>query len=251
MCGLTALPATTRCRSISKVLQGGVTLLHAYRFGLLMVGVMLLVSGCGVPGTVQALSPAGTDTPTPAGPAQVQTPGPGVEMQAAAGTPAGQGPSEEQLKLLASLKSLGAAPELSGGPWLNSEPLRLADLKGKVVLVEFWTFGCINCQHVIPAIRGWYNTYKDQGLVIIGVHTPEFDYEKDLNNVKEGLTRLEVPYPVVLDNDWTTWHAYRNRYWPAFYLIDKAGAIRYVHAGEGDYEHTEEVIKALLAENRS
>ena len=226
-------------------------MLYTYRFGLLMVGLMFLVSGCGVPGTVQALSPAGTETPTPAGSAQVQTPGPSVEMQAAGGTPAGQGPSEEQLKLLASLKGLGTAPELSGGAWLNSGPLKLGDLKGKVVLVEFWTFGCINCQHVIPAVRSWYNTYKDQGLAIIAVHTPEFDYEKDLNNVKEGLTRLDVPYPVVLDNDWTTWHAYRNRYWPAFYLIDKAGNIRYVHAGEGDYERTEEVIKALLAENRS
>ena len=227
-------------------------MLHAYRFGLLMIGLALLVSGCGVPGTVQASSPAGTETPTPASSAQVQqTPGAGVEMQAAGGAPAGQGPSEEQLKLLASLKSLEPAPELSGGAWLNSEPLRLGDLKGKVVLVEFWTFGCINCQHVIPAVRGWYNTYKDQGLVIVAVHTPEFDYEKDLNNVKEGLSRLDVPYPVVLDNDWKTWHAYRNRYWPAFYLVDKAGAIRYVHAGEGDYDRTEAVIKALLAENRS
>ena len=226
-------------------------MLHAYRFGLLMVGLMLLVSGCGAPSTAQALSPAGTETPAPAGSAQMQTPGPSVEMQAAGSTPAGQGPSEEQLKLLASLKSLGDAPELSGGAWLNSEPFRLGDLKGKVVLVEFWTFGCINCQHVIPAVRGWYNTYKDQGLVIVAVHTPEFDYEKDLNNVKEGLSRLDVPYPVVQDNDWKTWRAYRNRYWPAFYLVDKAGAIRYVHAGEGDYDRTEAVIKALLAEHQS
>jgi thiol-disulfide isomerase/thioredoxin len=236
--------------------------LHAYHFWLLTVGLALLVSGCGVPGTAQALSPAATGTPTPvvtetptpassARAQRVQTPEPSGEMQAAESTPASQGPSEEQLKLLASLKSMGAAPELAGGPWLNSEPLKLSDLKGKVVLVEFWTFGCINCQHVIPAVRNWYNTYKDQGLVIIGVHTPEFDYEKDLNNVKDGLTRLDVPYPVVLDNDWATWHAYRNRYWPAFYLVDKAGDIRYFHAGEGDYDRTEAAIKALLAENRS
>jgi thiol-disulfide isomerase/thioredoxin len=258
MCGLTAPPVTTWCRLTSSVLQGGVTLLHIYRFGLLMVGLALVVSGCGAPGTVQASSPAGTETPAPAGSAQAQTPEPGVEMQrvpasgpGAAGTPAGQGPSEEQLKLLASLKSQGVAPDLSGGPWLNSEPLKLSDLKGKVILVEFWTFGCINCQHVIPSVRSWYNTYKDQGLVVIGVHTPEFDYEKDLSNVKAGLSRLDVPYPVVLDNDWTTWHAYRNRYWPAFYLVDKAGDIRYVHAGEGDYDRTEAVIQALLAENRS
>ncbi len=227
-------------------------MLHAYRFGLLMVGLMLLASGCGAPGAAQALSPAGTEalTPTPAASAQAPAPEASVEARTA-GAPAGQGPSEEQLKLLHSLKSLGPAPELSGGAWLNSGPLKLGDLQGKVVLVEFWTFGCINCQHVIPALRSWYNTYKDQGLVIIAVHTPEFDYEKDLNNVKEGLTRLDVPYPVVLDNDWATWHAYRNRYWPAFYLIDKAGAIRYAHAGEGEYDRTEAVIKALLAENRS
>jgi thiol-disulfide isomerase/thioredoxin len=216
--------------------------LNAYRFELLLVGLMLLASGCGVPGTVQALAPAAPSVA--ATPAPVQTPGAGVEA-------AGQGPSEEQLKLLAGLKSPGAAPELSGGTWLNSAPLKLGDLRGKVVLVEFWTFGCINCQHVIPALRGWYSAYKDQGLVIIGVHTPEFDYEKDLNNVKEGLSRLAVPYPVVLDNDWTTWRAYRNSYWPAFYLVDKTGNIRYVHAGEGDYDRTEAVIKALLAENRS
>jgi len=135
--------------------------LHVYRFGLLMVGLMLLVSGCGVPSTVQALSPARAETPlapalatpAPVETGRVHTPAASAEAQAA-GTPAGQEPSEEQLKLLASLKSLGAAPELSGGAWLNSEPLKLGDLKGKVVLVEFWTFGCINCQHVIPAVRG-------------------------------------------------------------------------------------------------
>jgi hypothetical protein len=100
-------------------------------------------------------------------------------------------------------------------------------------------------------VREWYNTYKDDGLVVIGVHTPEFNYEKDLNNVKEALVRLDVPYPVALDNDWKTWRAYRNRYWPAMYLIDKAGNIRYLHIGEGDYDRTQEVIEALLAEDSS
>jgi hypothetical protein len=104
---------------------------------------------------------------------------------------------------------------------------------------------------VIPSVREWYNTYKDDGLVVIGVHTPEFNYEKDLNNVKEALVRLDVPYPVALDNDWKTWRAYRNRYWPATYLIDKAGDIRYLHIGEGGYDRTQEVIKALLAEGSS
>jgi hypothetical protein len=100
-------------------------------------------------------------------------------------------------------------------------------------------------------VREWYNTYKDDGLAVIGVHTPEFNYEKDSNNIKEALVRLDVPYPVALDNDWKTWRAYRNRYWPALYLIDKAGDIRYLHIGEGGYDRTEEVIKALLAEGSS
>ena len=101
---------------------------------------------------------------------------------------------------------------------------------------------------MIPSVREWYNTYQGDGLVIIGVHTPEFGYEKELGNVQQALTRLDVPYPVALDNDWKTWRAYRNRYWPAMYLIDKAGDIRYVHVGEGDYARTEAVIQALLAE---
>jgi hypothetical protein len=100
-------------------------------------------------------------------------------------------------------------------------------------------------------VREWYNTYKDDGLVVIGVHTPEFNYEKDLNNVKEALVRLDVPYPVALDNDWKTWRAYRNRYWPAMYLIDKTGEVRYLHIGEGGYDRTQEVIEALLAEDSS
>jgi peroxiredoxin len=104
---------------------------------------------------------------------------------------------------------------------------------------------------VIPSVREWYNTYKDDGLVVIGVHTPEFNYEKNLNNVKEALVRLDVPYPVALDNDWKTWRAYRNRYWPATYLIDKAGEVRYLHIGEGGYDRTQEVIEALLAEGSS
>jgi hypothetical protein len=104
---------------------------------------------------------------------------------------------------------------------------------------------------VIPSLREWHSTYQDDGLVIIGVHTPEFNYEKDSDNVKEALIRLDVPYPVTLDNDYKIWRAYRNRYWPAMYLIDKSGNIRYVHIGEGRYDQTEEVIKALLAEDLS
>lgn len=100
-------------------------------------------------------------------------------------------------------------------------------------------------------MREWHNAYKDDGLVVIGVHTPEFSRERALDNVKEALVRLDVPYPVALDNDWKTWRAYRNRYWPAMYLVDKAGNIRYIHIGEGRYDRTEEVIKALLVEDLS
>lgn len=140
----------------------------------------------------------------------------------------------EQVRLLASLKSQGAAPELFNRVWLNSPPLRLADLRGKVIVIDFWTFDCINCIHVIPSVREWYNKYKDASLVVIGVHSPEFDYEHDLHNVNDAIARLNVPYPVAIDNDFATWQAYRNRYWPALYFVDKAGRIRHVHIGEGD-----------------
>ena len=160
-------------------------------------------------------------------------------------------PTPEPLNLLKNLKSQGAAPELSNQVWLNSLPLKLADLRGKVVVVDFWTFGCINCIHVIPSVREWYNKYKDKGLVVIGVHSPEFEHEKEWNNVQDAIVRLGVPYPVAIDNDFHTWRAYRNRYWPTLYFIDKAGRIRHVHIGEGDYEQSEQVIRALLAENVS
>ena len=147
------------------------------------------------------------------------------------------------------LKDYGPAPELSNDVWLNSEQaLRLADLRGKVVLLDMWTFGCINCQHVIPSLREWHDTYGGQGLVVIGNHFPEFGYEEDLGNLKEALVRLEIPYPVAQDNEGKTWGAYKNHYWPTLYLIDKRGHIRYQHIGEGAYGETDNAILALLAE---
>lgn len=147
------------------------------------------------------------------------------------------------------LKDMGPAPELENKVWLNIEkPLRLADLRGKVVLLEMWTFDCINCQHVMPSLKGWHEKYKDQGLVLIGNHFPEFTYEADLNNLKDAIKRFELPYAVAQDNDGTTWQAYRNHYWPALYLIDKVGHIRYLRIGEGGYEETESAITSLLAE---
>ena len=150
---------------------------------------------------------------------------------------------------LVSLPDLGPAPELSNTTWLNVDaPLRLADLRGKVVIVEMWTFGCINCQHVMPSLKDWYARYKDEGLVIIGNHYPEFSYEKDLANLKDAIVQDDIQYPVAQDNDGATWRAYQNHYWPALYLIDKQGHIRYVHIGEGGYKETENNIQALLAE---
>jgi thiol-disulfide isomerase/thioredoxin len=149
-----------------------------------------------------------------------------------------------------SLPDLGEAPELENDVWLNtSQPLRLADLRGKVVLLDMWTFGCINCQHVVPSLRQWHDSYSGQGLVVIGNHYPEFDYESDLDNLKAAVERLEIPYAVAQDNDGKTWRAYNNRYWPTAYLIDKRGHIRYVHIGEGSYEETEAAIESLLAES--
>jgi len=149
----------------------------------------------------------------------------------------------------ASLPDLGLAPELTNDTWLNVDaPLRLADLRGKVVIVEMWTFGCINCQHVMPSLKEWHSKYKDQGLVIIGNHFPEFSYEKDLQNLKQAIAEDGIEYAVAQDNNGDTWRAYKNQYWPTLYLIDKQGHIRYVHIGEGRFKETEENTKALLAE---
>lgn len=150
----------------------------------------------------------------------------------------------------ADLPDLGAAPELQNSVWLNTDrPLRLADLRGKVVLLDMWTFDCINCRNVIPALRDWHTKYAEQGLVVIGNHFPEFDYERDLNNLKEAVQRLNMPYAVAQDNDGATWQAYQTRYWPTLFLIDKHGHVRYTHIGEGAYGETEQAIRDLLKEN--
>jgi thiol-disulfide isomerase/thioredoxin len=147
------------------------------------------------------------------------------------------------------LRDYGPAPELHDSVWLNSpRALRLAELRGQVVLLHMWTFGCINCIRTLPYTHQWHDQYADQGLVVIGNHYPEFDYEADLNNLKQALVRLDVPYPVIQDNFRETWNAYNNRYWPTMYLIDKQGHIRYWHIGEGRYAQTEQAIQLLLAE---
>jgi cytochrome c biogenesis protein CcdA/thiol-disulfide isomerase/thioredoxin len=141
------------------------------------------------------------------------------------------------------------APELiPGGQWFNTQPLTLKQLKGKVVIIDFWTYSCINCQRTLPYLRNWWQKYKDMGLVIIGVHAPEFEFEKNPKNVAQALKDFQLIYPVMQDNDFATWRAYDNHYWPAKYIIDKDGYIRYTHFGEGEYNQTEQVIQTLLKE---
>ena len=147
------------------------------------------------------------------------------------------------------LADYGPAPEiLTDGEWFNSAPLTMEELKGKVVVVDFWTYSCINCIRTLPYLKSWYETYKNQGLVIVGVHTPEFAFEQNPANVQKAIADLGVTWPVVLDNSFTQWRAYDNRFWPAHYFIDTAGIIRYFHFGEGEYDTGEQVIRQLLAE---
>ncbi len=143
----------------------------------------------------------------------------------------------------------GMLPPLTGATaWINSAPLTPEALKGKVVLVDFWTYSCINCLRSIPYVRAWAEKYKDKGLVVIGVHAPEFAFEKQLANVKTAGADLKIGYPVAVDNDFAIWRAFNNQYWPAHYFIDAEGRIRHHHFGEGSYEESERVIKELLAE---
>jgi cytochrome c biogenesis protein CcdA/thiol-disulfide isomerase/thioredoxin len=150
------------------------------------------------------------------------------------------------------LPVLGRAPEFVGiSHWVNTpgdRPLPLSALRGKVVLVDFWTYSCINCIRTLPHLRSWYAAYRKSGLVIVGVHTPEFAFEHVLSNVRGASKRLKVTWPVALDNGYKTWNAYSNEYWPAEYLIDKTGRVRHVHFGEGEYDETEQAIRELLAE---
>ncbi len=151
------------------------------------------------------------------------------------------------------LPNYGQAPEFKDiDAWVNTEKnLTMDDLKGKVVLVDFWTYSCINCIRTLPYVTAWYEKYKDQGFVVIGVHTPEFEFEKVLANVQTAIKRHGINYPVALDNGFGTWNNYNNHYWPAHYLIDRDGNVRYYHFGEGKYEETENTIAELLGMNKT
>jgi cytochrome c biogenesis protein CcdA/thiol-disulfide isomerase/thioredoxin len=160
------------------------------------------------------------------------------------------------MMMMMSAKASGAPsgpqtmPDLSGAvAWLNSPPLNAEQLKGHVVLVDFWTYSCINCLRSIPYVRAWAEKYKDSGLIVLGIHTPEFAFEKDLDNVKRAVGELKITYPVALDNDYKIWKAFNNSYWPADYLVDATGKIRFHHFGEGKYDESEQQIQQLLKEH--
>jgi thiol-disulfide isomerase/thioredoxin len=140
------------------------------------------------------------------------------------------------------------APDFKGiDNWFNSAPLELRQLRGKVVLVDFWTFDCINCAHTLPYIKDWNARYRDKGLVVVGVHSPEYAFERDTGNLRKAIARNGITYPVAQDNQFATWQAYGNQYWPALYLIDQNGKLVYSHYGEGQYAQTEQKIRSLLA----
>ncbi|MCK1385975.1 thioredoxin family protein [Bradyrhizobium sp. 21] len=141
----------------------------------------------------------------------------------------------------------GTAPDFTGiNTWFNSKPLNIADLRGKVVLVDFWTYGCVNCVNTLPHVTELYAKYKDKGLVVVGVHTPEFPFERSAANVQAALKRHGITYPVAQDNDSRTWNAYRNQYWPAQYIIDQNGKIVFQHEGEGRYDEIDRTVGRLL-----
>lgn len=143
----------------------------------------------------------------------------------------------------------GAAPDFTGiDHWLNGPPQSLAQLRGKVVLVDFWTYTCINCIHTLPYVERWHEKYHAQGLAVIGVHTPEYPFERSTDKVRDAARRFGLTYPIAQDNEYATWRAYGNQYWPAFYLIDRSGHIVYRQFGEGDYEKTEAEIEKLIAQ---
>jgi thiol-disulfide isomerase/thioredoxin len=173
---------------------------------------------------------------------------PAITRGLAAATSSGSSPASLEADTLIPAAKATAAPELAKGNWTNSDPLTLDKLRGRVVLVEFWTFGCYNCRNTLPSVRDWDARYRDRGLTIVGVHTPETDSEYSLDNVRKQVPALGIKYPVVTDNDYQTWKAYGVEAWPTIFVLDKQGRVRWEHVGEGCYEETEGVIKTLLAE---
>jgi len=182
--------------------------------------------------------PAATQAPSPQPTAQ-----PAAAMAEPTAMPA---PTEVPVSLL---PNEPIAPVIQSDTWINvTQPIVWDSLRGQVAMVEFWTFGCINCQHVLPQLKQTYADYKDRGFTIVSVHSPEFDHEKDIDNVRAAVKREGIEYPVAIDNDFANWRRYRNRYWPAWYLVDKRGVIRFTHVGEGGDAETRQWIETLLVE---
>jgi thiol-disulfide isomerase/thioredoxin len=164
-----------------------------------------------------------------------------------------RGPSVDQANagaMLSAAHTPATAPNFVGiQAWFNSAPLNIADLRGKVVLVDFWTYGCYNCVNTLPYVTRLYDSYKDKGLVVVGVHTPELPFEKSAGNVQAAIKRHGIRYPVAQDNEYATWNAYHNQYWPAQYIVDQTGKIVFAHAGEGQYDEIERTVQKLLDVN--
>ena len=198
------------------------------------------------PTAAQPAPPLATGAPTAATSAPIaptSVPAPVTSAPTPAPTP------QVVVGQLPELPVIGTAPEFAGvTAWLNSEVLTMESLRGRPVLIDFWTFGCINCIRTLPHVRAWHDAYAPHGLVIVGVHTPEFRHEYEEENVRESLPSRGVIWPVAMDNGYKTWRAYNNRFWPHKFLIDQEGRIRYHHIGEGAYQETEKAIRALLAE---
>jgi thiol-disulfide isomerase/thioredoxin len=175
----------------------------------------------------------------------------GVAAMAALGVQLGLvGRAEVQPTAGIRLPEEGAFPPLSGvTEWLNSHPLAAAGLRGKVVLVQFWTYTCVNWRRTLPYVRGWAEKYRSRGLIVVGVHTPEFSFEHDADNVRWAIKDMEIDYPIAIDNNYAIWRAFNNEYWPASYFIDEKGKVRHHQFGEGDYEQPEKVIQQLLSES--
>jgi peptide-methionine (R)-S-oxide reductase len=160
------------------------------------------------------------------------------------------GPSQVE-RHLAATGSFPAAPELTSGTWINSDPLTIQGLRGRVVLVEFWTFGCYNCRNTLPYVKKWNEKFADKGLTVVGVHSPESELEQNVETLREQVGSLGIRFPVVTDNNYAIWKAYKVNAWPTFFLIDKQGQIRWTHVGEGAYAEAENLIQKLISENEN
>ncbi len=210
--------------------------------GILLVGLVVLIGLVGwrlLPGT--GSKPANTSVSIPAA-----KPTPSMD-EATSGEVAVK-PATPNLPAPPDLSKKRPAPDFDNQTWINSDKLNLQALRGKVVLIEFWTFGCINCRNVQPALKKYYENYAGQGLEIVAFHDPEFDYEKKLENVQAAVKERGLKYPVAIDNDAVTWNKYGVRAWPSLFLVDKEGQIRYSHIGEGNYDLIEAAIVNLLNE---